>query len=912
MIEPQTKTRIRQALLKARDTAVAQAVTAGALVRRHPWRTAFALPALLVAYVAVLYAFTPSIGDIRKQKQEAPTVVLSADGKELAVFKRANRDWVKLAEISPNVINALVATEDHRFYDHHGFDFKRTVVALANTLGGDRQGGSTITQQLARNLYPEEVGRDVTVTRKVKELITALKIEAVYSKNEILETYLNTVPFLYNAYGIEMAARTYFDKSAKKLDVVEAATLVGMLKGTSYYNPVLAPDRAVTRRNTVLAQMVKYGKLPKAQFEVLARKPLNIEFERQPEFGGPAPHLAQTIRRWLIDWADRRDFDIHADGLVVRTTIDSRMQAIANDAVTRQGKLLQAVADVEWGRAGGGFSTDPQGYVAQHGKVAPFSHLWSSQKGLLATLLRDTPHYRAARAEGLDDAAALAKLQADDEFIAAFKREKTRIQAGFMAVDPHTGHVKAWVGSRDYQDDKFDHVAQARRQPGSTFKPFVYGAAFEAGARPTDTYLDQPVEIRIDRNQVWRPTDIHGSTGEAMTLRDGLSKSKNTITVQVLQQVGPLRVAQLARAMGVRESPLQEVPSLALGTSPVTLRELVAGYATIANGGGYIEPIVVTRVEDRKGRVLEEWSAPPPQTALSADAAHTLIDVLRGAVDEGTAVGMRPRFGIPMQADLAGKTGTTQNNTDGWFMLMHPNLVAGAWMGFNDNRITMRSEYWGQGAHNALFIVGDFVQKSLQSKLVDVKAKFAVAKNSTKAAPKLWDPLVGRVNDWWSSMFGNPSTESAAVVQPTPMPPPLPLPKPSAPDVVVIPEPMRLPDPGVPLPPPPVTRAPPTAVLGAPPPRSPDAVIPAPPSAPPVYAPSERVVSEPAPTPIPRATMPRPEFVPRSEPAATQGEPRESVTPSQATGEARSKDTPILAPSIPSAATGNATSAGAD
>jgi penicillin-binding protein 1A len=277
---------------------------------RHPtWRGALrvlaALPVLLLLYTLILIPFTPSISDLTKEKTAKPSVVLSADGKELAVFRRTNRDWVKLANISPNVVIALIATEDHRFYEHHGLDFKRTASSVLYTLMGRPQGGSTITQQLARNLYPEEIGRAPTLTRKLKEAITALKIEAVYSKPEILETYLNTVPFLYNAFGIEMAARTYFDKPASKLNLLESATLVGMLKGTSYYNPVLNPERSVQRRNTVLGQMVKHGKLKAANFEALKKKPLRIEFERQTEDLGLAPHLAQQLRRWLIDWAYR-------------------------------------------------------------------------------------------------------------------------------------------------------------------------------------------------------------------------------------------------------------------------------------------------------------------------------------------------------------------------------------------------------------------------------------------------------------------------------------------------------------------------------------------------------------------------------------------------------------------------------
>ncbi|MBL8460140.1 MAG: penicillin-binding protein, partial [Zoogloea sp.] len=459
-----------------------------------------AVPALLLLYGVILIPFTPGISDIRKAKLEQPARVLSGDGKELAVFKWANREWVGLERISPQVTAALIATEDHRFYEHHGIDFYRLGGAALRTFTGDKQGGSTLTQQLARNLFPDEIGRAPTLTRKLKEAITAFKIEAVYSKDEILETYLNTVPFLYNAWGIEMAARTYFDKPARSLDVLEAATLVGMLKGNSYYNPVLNPERAVARRNTVLAQMVKRGRLDAARLPALEKKPLRIDFERQLEAPGPAPHFAQQIRKALIAWADSHDYNIYADGLVVRTTLDSRLQAQATQAVQRRGRQLQALADQAWaGRKG-----------------------WTGSPELVEVFVRESKAYRAAVAKGEAADAALARLLADRAFIDALRQDKTRLQAGFLAVDPRNGQVRAWVGSRDFQLDPFDHVAQARRQPGSTFKPFVYGAAFDKGMKPTDTLVDQEVEIPLPNDEVWRPTDDGPPSGKPVSLRDGL------------------------------------------------------------------------------------------------------------------------------------------------------------------------------------------------------------------------------------------------------------------------------------------------------------------------------------------------------------------------------------------------------
>ena len=459
-----------------------------------------ALPLALLLYAVALVPFTPGIGDIRKAKTEQPAQLMSADGKLLAEYRWANREWVALDQISPNVVNALIATEDHRFYSHWGLDWRRTASALVRTLGGDKQGGSTITQQLARNLYPEDIGRAPTLTRKLKEAITALKIEALYSKDEILETYLNTVPFLYNAYGIEMAARTYFDKSADQLNVLESATLIGMLKGTAYYNPVLNPERAQARRNTVLAQMKKRGKLGEAEYAALSKRPLRIRFERQVETAGPAPHLAQQLRKQLIDWADRNGYSLYADGLVIRTTIDYRLQQLANQAVARQGRALQGVADGAWAAR----------------------NAWNPKNPLVRQLVRESARYEAAVAKGAAPEDVLKDLLGDVAFLRTLRQEKTRVQAGFMALDPRTGEVRAWVGSRDFAQDPFDHVQVARRQPGSTFKPFVYGAAFDQGLLPTDTLMDAAVEIPLGNKQVWRPTDGNKPPSDMpMTLSDG-------------------------------------------------------------------------------------------------------------------------------------------------------------------------------------------------------------------------------------------------------------------------------------------------------------------------------------------------------------------------------------------------------
>lgn len=686
------------------------------------WAMAAGLMAFFL-YLVILIPLTPGIDDLHQARTARPSVILSADGKELGTFEKGFQERVKLSQISPHVIKALISTEDHRFYDHHGVDFRRVAGALLATLKGDAQGGSTITQQLARNMFPEEIGRARSINRKMKELITAIKIENTYSKTEILEAYLNTVPFLYNAYGIEMAARTYFGKPAARLDVLESATLVGMLKGTHYYNPVTSPERAKARRNVVLSQMAKHGAFSEARYAALAKRPLRTRFARLNDRSGKDDHFTAHVRKWLLEWAEDNDYDLSLDGLVVHTTLDLELQDAARRAVERQANTLQAIADVEWAWSSMPRSTSTGMYTSMRDEVDPFAYYWSSHPRELDAFVRESGAYRRAVEEGEAPADALKRLKRDRAFMAELKTAKSRLEAGFVAMDPATGEVRAWIGSRSFERDQFDHVAQASRQPGSTFKPIVYAAALEHGIPPDRTYRDVVQDIRIGdgRGKAWRPTDMSGNTGAMMTMRDGLVFSKNTITAQVMQEVGLSPVVRLGQAMGIRQSKLESVPSLALGTSPVTLLEMVSTYSTIAALGEYRKPVFVRRITDREGKTIADFLPGAPERALSQDASLALIDMLRGVVNRGTGGGVRYRFGV--YGDVAGKTGTTQNNTDGWFILMHPQLVAGAWVGFNDNRVTMRSSYWGQGGHNALMLVGDFMRSALESGKLDAKAQ---------------------------------------------------------------------------------------------------------------------------------------------------------------------------------------------
>lgn len=688
-----------------------------------------AAAALLAAFVKIVVVPTaPDVANLQQAKSWRPSVVLAADGSELTSFRQRQQQWVPFDRISPHVIRALLATEDHRFYEHPGFDAGRTVSALLHTANGDTQGGSTITQQLARNLFPEEIGRSRNALRKLKEIVTAVKIEHAYSKGQILETYLNTVPFLYNVYGIEMAAQTYFGKPASQLGPAEAATLIGMLKGTHYYNPVVNPERALARRNVVLAQMARRGFLPAEQYRALRGKSLAIHFNRRPEQSGPSTHFIEYVRRWAAQWAEENDYDLNTDGLVFKTTLEPALQEAAEQAVERQTQALQNIADVEWSRRSQALlSSAPSAYARARKHAEPFGYFWKTRPELLDAFVRETPQFKQKVQAGASETQALAALKQDEKFMDRLRAAKTRLEAGFVAMDPNTGEVKAWVGSRDFERDQFDHVAQAMRQPGSTFKPFVYGAALERGFDPDSTYRDGPVSIRFADGEIWKPTDMSAPSGRLMTMREGLIFSRNAITAQVMQDVGLIDVINLAKASGITQSRLDPVPSLALGTSPVTLLEMVNAYSTIARMGEFRKPVVVKSITDRNGKVLAEFGT-SSKRAISGNTAVELIDMMRGVVTHGTGTLIKAQFGL--SADVAGKTGTTQYNTDGWFILMHPDLVAGSWVGFNDARVTMRSNYWGQGGHNALLVVGDFFRSAIKEKMIDAKAKFPRPKRS--------------------------------------------------------------------------------------------------------------------------------------------------------------------------------------
>ena len=620
------------------------------------WRALLRGVVLLVVVVGAA-ALWQGATELRRLEQALPavpatpaalartgSVILAADGTELGRLFETRQEWVALEDVSPHVIHALLATEDHRFYEHAGVDWHRLVGAAWETLWGNTQGASTIPMQLSRVAFPAVSERPLA-ERKVMEILMARRLVRDVPRDDILEWYLNVVPFGYSTFGIEAAAGRYFSTRAVDLSLTQASLLVGMLQGTTLYNPIQRPRAALTRRRVVLGRMVTAGFLDSASAIKADRSGPGLKPSTYDPTSSMAPHFRDYVQAFTEDWALRNGFDVHADALQIHTTLDTNMQQMAVLAVERQVARLQRVVDRE--------------------------------NGLSRTSVRSDDH---------------------------------RLQAGFVAIDPATGYVKAWVGGLGYERDQFDKVASAHRQPGSTFKPFVYGAALRSGFSPHYLVQDRIRTFRTPgRGRTWTPTNSGGAaSGRIYSLEDGIVWSKNTVAAHLMSRLGPGRVVKFAEDMGI-VSNLLPVPSLALGTSEVTLLELAGAYATMAAGGMHRPPNVVSHITDRNGEVVARFF-PEARQGLDAHTNYTLLDMMRGVVDRGTGSRIRTEFGV--RGDLAGKTGTTQHNADGWFLLMHPDLVTGAWVGFNDQRIRFKSNYWGQGGNNALLLVGDFMRQA--------------------------------------------------------------------------------------------------------------------------------------------------------------------------------------------------------
>ena len=703
-------------------------------------------------YIWTLADDIPTTERLEDPDMQLATIAYTADGEELARYARQNRSSVPYDSIATPVKQALVATEDQRFYEHWGVDPEAIIAAVADILTGGFRGASTISQQLARNLYNEEVGRAVTIPRKTKEMVTAVELERRYTKQEIMRMYLNTVNFGGNVYGIEAAAQTYYGRRAAKLDTLQAATLIGMLQATSYYNPVRNPQHAKQRRNVVLRLMRERGFIGAPFYQARADDPVQTDYHSSRLSASLAPYFAEHVRTTLSDWADDPSHplhgrDIYGDGLRVYTTLDSKLQELARAAVEKQMSGLQKAVGYQWSEPSPGLYSQTLGdyrSLEPGTDYEPFAHFWESNPGILDEFIRQTPRYDTLRARGTGPGAAVDRLRGDGSFIDSLKAAKSRLGAGLVSLNPRNGHVKVWIGGRDFRSRKYDKVGIARRQPGSVFKPFTYTAAIDNGYSPHDTLLDSPFVWKdVGANTIWRPQNYGGgASGQRLTLSQGLAHSKNTITARLALNMNPSTVAPYARRMGIR-SPLQAVPSIALGTSDVTLLEMAAAYSTLASGGLYHEPVAIARVEDRRGNVL--WEASPvPSEVLSERTAYTVVDMMRGVIDEGTGARIRTQFGLG-EYDLAGKTGTTDRSADTWFMLMHPDLVSGAWIGFNDQRLTFRTSFWGQGAHSALPVVGSYYRRITNSEEVSPPIKASFPRPQRASAPQAQTDPGGRI-----------------------------------------------------------------------------------------------------------------------------------------------------------------------
>ncbi len=726
----------------------------------------FASPFVILILVFILIlsgvmGFMPSFEELENPKSNLASEVYSSDGQLLGKYYRQNRTVVNFQEISSWLVKALVATEDARFYEHSGIDGRSLgrVLFKSVLLRQGAGGGSTISQQLAKNLFPRDTSHYSSgftkklslATTKFKEWVTAVKLERNYTKEEILVMYLNTVPFGSETYGIKSASRTFFNKNSDSVKIEEAAVLIGLLKAPTYYNPKLHPERSKERRNTVMTQMVKYGYLKQKEYDSLSKLPIKLKYKLQTHREGLATYFREYLRLTMTaekpeaknykflgmnkfredstEWADNplygwcnknvkpdgTNYDLYTDGIKIVTTINSKMQQYAEESVMEHmGLGKEALQDI--------FDNDQKGK-----KKAPFSYQLTDKQiaDILETSMRRSERYRSLKQSGLDTAKIRKNFLTPTEMkVFSWKGEKDTIMspmdsiryskrflhAGFVSIEPQTGYVRAYVGDINYQFFKYDHVMLSRRQVGSTFKPFVYTMAMMPGElSPCYKVPNVAVSFEMPNNQPpYTPRHSASSRdGEMITLRYGLANSLNQISAWIMKKYGPKAIVDLAKKMGVR-SPLDPVYALCVGAAEVKLSEMVAAYGTFANKGIYVTPVVVQRVEDKNGNVISIFKAKKHQV-MSEGTAFRMLYLMQAVINEGTGSRLRGKY--QMTNEIAGKTGTTNDNSDGWFIATVPNLVSGAWVGGEERSIRFNNSYFGQGASMALPIWGLFMQK---------------------------------------------------------------------------------------------------------------------------------------------------------------------------------------------------------
>lgn len=652
----------------------------------------------------------PSKRQLKVINNPVASEVYSADGKILGRYYVENRSNVSFDEISPNVINALVATEDARFYEHRGIDEIALIRVLVKSILLHHQssgGGSTLSQQIAKNLFPRvDYGPLSMPVNKLREAIIAYRIERIYSKQQILALYLNTVPFAENTFGIEVAAERFFSKKPSQLDVDEAAVLVGMLKANNYYNPRTHPERSKGRRNVVIDQMVKNDYLTAEQGEKYKALPLKIKYRVISYNQGPAPYFLEMLKPQLLEWCENNNnedgepYNLYTDGLKITTTVDYNLQYYAQMSVKEYMKNLQRVFDSRW----------------------KYRDIFKENPEIIKSAIQNSDGYNQKTAAGLKYRDILKQYNKKIKTtyftwdglkdttvtrLDSLKHYLKLLNAGFITLDPHSGDLKAWVGGIDFRFFKYDHVT-APRQTGSAFKPIVYLAAMENGVTP-DEYFENKFKIYTDYDN-WSPRNSHDEYGGYYTMKGALAKSLNTVSVEVLLEGGIDNTISLAKNLGISAN-LPDYPSLALGVASISLKDLTEAYAGIVNDGIPVKTHYLVQIADNKGNVLETFKdEQPTEQVASPENCRAVIQMMEAVVDNGTGRAIRNVYHIP--GDFAGKTGTTQNNSDGWFMGVTPNLITGCWVGANDPRVHFRSTTYGQGAYMALPIVGKFFYKT--------------------------------------------------------------------------------------------------------------------------------------------------------------------------------------------------------
>lgn len=652
--------------------------------------------------------------------------VYTADGKLIGQYYKENRSPVELKNISPNLVNALIATEDVRFYKHNGVDFYSFFTSMLSTAKGERRGGSTITQQLAKNLFETRKRKSQgfikhipvirTIVYKCKEWLTAFKIEHVYNKEQILTLYLNTVPFGNNSFGIKTASLKYFNKTPDKVTPAEAALLIGMLKATSSYNPIKNPDRALERRNTVLSQMQKYGYLTKIGYDTSFKSPIKLNLSYVEEDSHGDSYLRRAVEKWLDKWCKENGYNLYEDGLKIYTTIDSRLQRYAEEAVAEKMKMLQKRFNNLWGNKNpwrDSKGVEIKDFILKNEQRLPiFSLLEKKYKG-------DTVQIQQYFKQKKRMTVFTWNGEKDTTFstIDSIKYYAKILNTGMMTLEPSTGKIKVWIGGIDHRFFNYDHVNQARRQAGSTFKPFAYLTALDNGFTPCDKFTDKPVTIKYKDNgkdEVWQPNnaDFNFSYRE-MSLRWAMGKSVNSITAQLTEKVGWDKIVEYAHKCGI-ESPLKSVPSVSLGSNDVSVFEMVRAYSTFLNKGQKLDPILVTRIEDQDGSVLKEFTLKQEQV-ISPETAWLMLYMFRGGMEEpgGTSQALWEYPGLWKKDNnqIGGKTGTSSDYVDGWYMGITKDLVTGIWVGADDRSVHFTTSETGEGSHTALPIFGRFMEK---------------------------------------------------------------------------------------------------------------------------------------------------------------------------------------------------------